>query len=248
MDYFTKSLASPVFGSLLPKLTKSIEPANNHNTNLSPIITSFDIDNCNTEYFQRPSACFKRYELMMEFMNLQNSSQYPLGVYLMPCADTLNVWYGVLFLHQGLYNSAVFKFRLSIPENYPFGMPSVTFLTDVFHPLIGSQGSLCLSSVFPVWCPQQDYIIHLLRFIKNMFKKSTLDKLLDKHCVNKEAYLLYRQDPVVFKKMAQQCAHLSITESYLFDHFPDNNLIRFTPLGEQAFDQLKSFLLQEHLE
>ncbi|ORZ06843.1 ubiquitin-conjugating enzyme/RWD-like protein [Absidia repens] len=239
MDYFTKSLFSPLFGSLQPKVTESNEPANSPNSNLSPTVTSFGIDDDNTEYFQRPSACFKRYELMMEFMNLRNSSQYPLGVYLIPCADTLNVWYGILFLHQGLYNSGIFKFRLSIPENYPFGMPSVTFLTDIFHPLIDSQGALRLSSAFPVWRPYQDYIIHLLCFIKNMFKKSTLDKLLDKHCANKEAYRLYRQEMVVFKKLAQQCAQLSITESYLYDHFPDNNLIRFTPLGEQAFGKYK---------
>ncbi|KAI8338248.1 ubiquitin-conjugating enzyme/RWD-like protein [Chlamydoabsidia padenii] len=179
-------------------------------------------------------------------MNLQNGNQCPLGIYLMPCADTLNVWYGVLFLHQGLYSSGVFKFRLVIPEDYPLACPSVTFMTDVFHPLIDSQGNLALQPGFPNWRPYQDYLIHLIRYIKHVFHRSFLGSLTEHVCFNKEAYRLYRQDKIVFRKMAQQCAQLSITEFYLFDHFPQNNLIRFTPMNELGYDQLKSCLLHKY--
>ncbi|SAL94866.1 hypothetical protein [Absidia glauca] len=187
-----------------------------------------------------PPPCYRRYELLTEFMNLQNGSHCPLGIYLMPCAGTLNVWYGVLFLHQGLYSSGVFKFRIVIPDKYPSAAPSVTFLTDVFHPLIDSQGNLTLTPGFPVWRAHQDYLIHLLRYIKNIFKRSLLSSLSDPVCLDKEAYRLYRQDGNVFRKMAQQCAQLSITEFYLFDHFPNNNLIRFTPMNELVFGKLYS--------
>lgn len=43
---------------------------------------------------------------------------------------------------------------------------------------------------------------------------------------------------MVFGKLALQCAQLSITESYLFDHFPDNNLIRFSPLSDAKFGKI----------
>ncbi|KAI8076912.1 ubiquitin-conjugating enzyme/RWD-like protein [Halteromyces radiatus] len=170
-------------------------------------------------------------------------------MYLIPCADTLNVLYGVIFLHHGLYNSGVFKFRVTIPENYPYSKPLVTFLTDVFHPLIGHQGHLSLSQAFPpTRHPYQGYLIHLLHYIKNIFYKPTMDGLLLKHCVDKEAYRLYREDAVVFGKLAQQCAKLSITELYVFDHFPDNNLIRFSPLDEETFDIIKSYLLRKYVQ
>lgn len=39
----------------------------------------------------------------------------------------------------------------------------------------------------------------------------------------------------MFGKLAQQSAQLSITESYLFDHFPENNLIKFSKLSEAEY-------------
>ncbi|KAL0076941.1 ubiquitin-conjugating enzyme/RWD-like protein [Phycomyces blakesleeanus] len=153
----------------------------------------------------------------------------------MPSSDNLNVWYGVIFVHKGFYRSGVFKFRMTIPESYPNLPPSVTFLTEMFHPLVDAHGNVSMSQQFPTWRPYQDYILHVLHYLKNMFKKAVLDGLLDKHCFNKEAYRLYRTDVGVFGKLAQQCAQLSITESFLFDHFPDNNMIRFSSLSEDKF-------------
>ncbi|KAI8139794.1 ubiquitin-conjugating enzyme/RWD-like protein [Fennellomyces sp. T-0311] len=185
---------------------------------------------------------------MTEFINLRNPSHCPLGVYVMPSTDNLNVWYGVLFVHKGHYRSGVFKFRMTIPESYPNHPPSVTFMTDMFHPLVDVQGNLSISQQFPTWRPYQDYLFHVLHYVKNIFKRVVLDGLVDKHCLNKEAYRLYRTDPTVFGKLAQQCAQLSITESYLFDHFPDNNLIKFSPLSEAKFDELKAQILSNNLE
>lgn len=147
----------------------------------------------------------------------------------------LLVWYGVIFVHKGFYRSGAFKFRLTIPQDYPSQAPSVTFLTDMFHPLVDVNGNVSIAQQFPIWRPYQDYIFHILHYLKNMFKKVVLDGLNDKYCFNKEAYRLYRTDISVFGKLAQQCAQLSITESYLFDHFPDNNVIKFAPLSEAKF-------------
>ncbi|CAO3685999.1 unnamed protein product [Umbelopsis ramanniana] len=189
------------------------------------------------------SEYFKRYELMIEFSNLRNPNHCPLGVYVMPLSDNLNVWFGCLFVHKGFYRSGVFKFRINIPESYPNAPPTVTFLTDMFHPLVDTQGRLSIAQQFPVWRPHQDYIFHILHYIKNAYKRVVLDGLVEKYCPNKEAYRLYRNDPQIFSKLAQQCAQLSITESYLFDHFPDNNMIKFSPLSESKFDELKAQIL-----
>jgi len=213
-------------------------------SNTSTAIDAMDVDS--QEEKHRPknnSEYFKRYELMIEFSNLRNPNHCPLGVYVMPSSDNLNVWFGVLFVHKGYYRSGVFKFRINIPETYPNAPPTVTFLTDMFHPLVDTQGRLSIAQQFPVWRPHQDYIFHILHYIKNAYKRVVLDGLLEKYCPNKEAYRLYRNDPHIFAKLAQQCAQLSITESYLFDHFPDNNMIQFSPLSEAKFDELKAQIL-----
>lgn len=54
----------------------------------------------------------------------------------------------------------------------------------------------------------------------------------------------FRNDTSVFSKLSQQCAQLSITESYLFDHFPDNNMIRFSSLSEPKFEELRSIVFK----
>lgn len=142
-------------------------------------------------------------------INLRNPNHCPLGVYVMPSSDNLNgacaspirdvsytdqlflkVWYGVIFVHKGYYRSGVFKFRMTIPESYPNHPPSVTFLTDMFHPLVDVQGNVSISQQFPTWRPYQDYLFHVLHYLKNMFKRVILDGLVDKHCLNKEAYRL----------------------------------------------------------
>lgn len=53
----------------------------------------------------------------------------------------------------------------------------------------------------------------------------------------------YRTDKPIFHKLAQQCAQLSITESFLFEHVPEDNMIRFSPLSESKFDELKAQIL-----
>lgn len=144
----------------------------------------------------------------------------------------------------------------------------------MFHPLVDTQGRLSIAQQFPVWRPHQDYIFHILHYIKNAYKRVVLDGLVEKYCPNKEAYRLYvfhsesvlphivpfissnllltisrysyRNDPQIFSKLAQQCAQLSITESYLFDHFPDNNMIKFSPLSESKFGKLAYTLLRHY--
>lgn len=191
------------------------------------------------------SEHFKRYELMTEFINLKNPNHCPLGVYIMPSSENLNVWYGVIFVHQGYYKSGAFKFRVAIPESYPEYPPAVTFMSDMFHPLVDVGGNLSISQQFPTWRPYEDYIFHILHYIKNIFKKAVLDRLVDKHCPNKEAYRLYREDRKVFIKLSMQCAHLSISESYLFDHFPDDNMMKFSPMSEAKYGDLRSLIHQD---
>ncbi|KAI1313883.1 hypothetical protein EDD11_002418 [Mortierella claussenii] len=185
------------------------------------------------------SDFFRRYELMIEFTNLRNPHHCPSGLYVMPAADNMNQWFGTLFIHKGYYRNAVFKFQLVIPQDYPDRRPTVHFLSDVWHPLIDQHGQLALQYQFPQWRPHRDYLFHILHFIKSAFKKCVLDSIVEKQAVNKEAFRMYRQENKIFAKLAQQRAQLSITETSLYDNYPANNSIKFSPLHEDEFKDLK---------
>ncbi|KAG2205818.1 hypothetical protein INT47_004001 [Mucor saturninus] len=232
------STRSPNVSNVFSRVRKNSTASLSHHHRLQRFASSEDWDEEDVGETYAPhliSEYFKKYELMTEFINLKNPNHCPLGIYIMPSSENLNVWYGVLFVHQGYYRSGAFKFRVAIPESYPEYPPAVTFMSDMFHPLVDGGGNLSISQQFPTWRPYEDYIFHVLHYIKNIFKKAVLDRLVDKHCHNKEAYRLYRTDTNIFGKLAQQCAQLSITESYLFDHFPDDNMIKFSPISEGKY-------------
>ncbi|KAF9547866.1 hypothetical protein EC957_007593 [Mortierella hygrophila] len=200
----------------------------------------------------RPSAAarpqlfsdfFRRYELMIEFTNLRNPHHCPSGLYVMPAADNMNLWFGTLFVHKGYYRNAVFKFQLTIPNDYPDSRPTVHFLSDMWHPLIDNHGQLALQYQFPQWRPHRDYLFHVLHFIKAVFKKCVLDTIVEKQAVNKEAYRMYRNENTIFAKLTQQRSQLSITENSLFENYPANNSIRFGPLSDEEFGELKQKMI-----
>ncbi|KAI8975496.1 ubiquitin-conjugating enzyme/RWD-like protein [Mycotypha africana] len=189
------------------------------------------------------SEYFKRYELMTEYINLRNPNHCPLGIYVLPSEENFYEWYGIIFVHKGYYRSGAFKFIIDIPHEYPNKGPSIRFLNDMFHPLVDTNGAVNISQQFPVWRPYQDYIFHLLHYVKSMFKKAVLEKVKEKHSYNKEAYRLYKLDKSVFAKLSYQCAQLSISDTYLYDTYP----IQFSPLSDAKFDELKALMLRSAL-
>ncbi|KAJ3896563.1 ubiquitin-conjugating enzyme [Lentinula edodes] len=42
------------------------------------------------------------------------------------------------------YKGGKFKFALSLPQNFPFKAPSVTFKTKIYHPGINEEGAICV--------------------------------------------------------------------------------------------------------
>lgn len=77
-----------------------------------------------------------------------------------------------------------------MPSDYPATAPSVTYQgTAIVHPLIDPATSrVKLDARFPTWRPRQDYICHVLHFLKAMFKRRELDRIRENICANREAY------------------------------------------------------------
>ena len=85
--------------------------------------------------------------LLIEYKYLQKFC--PSGIYILPQFDEIKVWHGVIFIREGLYKDGIFKFVITIPQNYPAKAPEITFTSKVFHPYVDfSNGKLDLSVNF----------------------------------------------------------------------------------------------------
>ncbi|PAV22916.1 UBC [Pyrrhoderma noxium] len=97
-------------------------------------------------------------EVAMEYAALKNDDHCPKGMYIIPSVDSILSWDGVIFVHKGYYADSILKFRIRFPFTYPNRPPNVTFVTDVFHPLISNDdGTLNISPRFSPWRPKQDH-------------------------------------------------------------------------------------------
>ncbi|CAA7259741.1 unnamed protein product [Cyclocybe aegerita] len=163
------------------------------------------------------SSVLARTAVSLEYASLRHAGHCPLGIYVVPSSSNLLVWDAVFFVHQGYYADSILKFRLTFPVNYPESPPVVSFVTDVFHPLISTSGSFNLSPRFRPWRPKEHHAFDVLHWIKVAFKKHALDKFQESDCYNKEAFRLYRESTQSFAALATQSASLSQSESALFD-------------------------------
>jgi len=137
-------------------------------------------------------------------------------MYVIPSTESVMTWDGVFFVHQGYYADAVLKFRLVFPVNYPERPPVVQFITEVFHPLISTEGVFNLSPRFRPWRPKEHHAFDVLHWVKAAFKKHALDGLKDHDCLNKEAFRLYHESTQTFANLATQSTQLSQTHGALF--------------------------------
>ncbi|KAH6560011.1 hypothetical protein BASA61_000368 [Batrachochytrium salamandrivorans] len=198
-------------------------------------------ENPQTGTESQTSNLFRRYQLLIEYKNLRSSNSCPTGIYIIPDPDNLYVWHGALFLHRGYYKEGVFKFHIEIPENYPEVIPAVRFITDMFHPLIDREGYFNLGQQFIRWHPYKDFICHILHYIKNAFRESTISSLQEPMCFNVEAIRMFNTERSYFSKLAAQCAQLSSSEPILFDK-DSNHLMAFTPIDDAQFEHIQSLI------
>lgn len=196
--------------------------------------------------------------------NLANPGHCPRGLYVTPDTTTpARVWHGVLFLSHGYYRDAVFRFRVHIPDTYPAGAPTVHFLTDVYHPLVTADRRLVMTTRFPQWRPRKDHMHNVLAFVRDVFGRGVLDTLAEEACPNREAAHLLRNEPVIFARLAAQCARMSLADANLYgdggaaasggaggsswgDDDDGMGPIRFIKLTDKKLEEIKKELLETH--
>jgi len=152
---------------------------------------------------------FLEYSLMAEYNQLRK--QKLPGVYVIPAAKSPLVWYGVIFIRQGLYQEGIFKFTMNIPENYPDGdAPTVIFKPAIFHPVINIEtGELDVKRAFPKWRRNINHLWQVLLYARRIFYK-----IDTQNPCNTEAATLYDKDMDAFKEKVAETIKLSLAEVY----------------------------------
>ncbi|XP_070574120.1 AKT-interacting protein-like isoform X2 [Ptychodera flava] len=152
---------------------------------------------------------FLEYSLLAEYNQLLK--QRLPGVHVLPSARSALLWFGVLFIRQGLYQEGIFKFTLSIPENYPDGdCPRLVFDPPIFHPIVDPMsGELDVKRTFTKWKRNVNHIWQVLLYARRVFYK-----IDTKNPSNPEAAVLYEQDLDLFRDKVAETIRFCKSKAY----------------------------------
>ncbi|XP_017864823.1 PREDICTED: protein crossbronx-like [Drosophila arizonae] len=110
------------------------------------------------------------YQVLAEYEMIEQKKLR--GIYAIPSYSSVLLWFGVIFIHSGMYSESAFRFSILLPDNFPDEscLPTVIFQKDIFHPHICPiSHSLDLSPVFKDWHKDQHHIWHILKYIQAIF-------------------------------------------------------------------------------
>lgn len=186
---------------------------------------------------------FLEYSLMSEYLLLMK--QQLSGVYVMPSANSAFMWFGVLFIRQGLYQGGVFRFTVHIPDNYPDGdCPDLVFEPPIFHPLVDPKtGELDIKRNFQKWRKNVNYLWQVLLCARRAFYKIETQMPL-----NPEAATLYEQNLEQFKvKVAESLAHC---EQRLYERpsMDDGHAFHFLPWNGSVEERVSKRHILDRVE
>jgi len=145
--------------------------------------------------------------LLVELSQL--AVQLPRGVYVLPSADNLAEWHGVLFVRNGAYRGAVLHFLMSVPAKYPYDCPAVAFRTSLFHPQVDIKSGQLLLAEDQAKSPSGRYsIVGVLKCVKEIFYKLRLQP-----AANPSAAELCRSDREQFDARVKESVRDSVVRA-----------------------------------
>lgn len=136
--------------------------------------------------------------LMRDFKRLQEDP--PEGISGAPSEDNIMKWDAVVFGPPDTpYEDCTFNLTMEFSEEYPYKAPSVKFVTDIFHPNIYADGSICLDLLQSNWSPSYD-VSALLTAIQSLLINPNPNSP-----ANAEAAQLYKEDRKEFENRVKAC-------------------------------------------
>lgn len=179
------------------------------------------------------------------------------NIYAIPSYACGLHWFGVIFVHSGIYAGSVFRFSILLPDNFPadISLPTVVFSTEVLHPHICPQNkTLDLAHFLNEWRKDEHHIWHVLRYIQAIFadpegsictgQSSSGDLVIMDEVRNMNALnMLAKSRPEYIKRVQEQAI---LSRNLIYDRPPteDPHYIIVEPYCAERhlkfMDQLKS--------
>ena len=120
--------------------------------------------------------------------------------------DNLNEWNATIKGPTDTpYEGGVFRFLLTLPDNYPFKPPAVKVMTKIFHPNI-IDTDICLDTLRNNWTPSLN-IQKLLMCISSLLNDPNPDSPL-----SFEAGEMYRSDRNKYNETAKEWTQIYAME------------------------------------
>jgi len=134
-----------------------------------------------------------RRRLMRDFKKIQDDP--PAGVSGAPTEDNLMVWNALIFGPiETPFEDGTFKLELIFTEEYPNRPPLVKFKSEMFHPNVYADGSICIDILQNRWSPTYD-VSSILTSIQSL-----LDEPNPNSPANNCAALLYTDNRREYEK------------------------------------------------
>uniref|UniRef100_A0A7S0LMY7 UBC core domain-containing protein n=1 Tax=Coccolithus braarudii TaxID=221442 RepID=A0A7S0LMY7_9EUKA len=126
------------------------------------------------------------------------SLELPENVKLDMKEDFMNFHVSITPGDGSYWKSATFRFKFSVPRDYPYTPPKITCEDKIYHPNIDLQGAVCLNILRKDWKPVLDTqaVIHGLIFL---FLEPNPDDPL-----NNDAAAVLRKDKRQFARNVDQ--------------------------------------------
>lgn len=191
------------FRKVLPSLP-SVDPQ------LSMSAKMIDRPAVSTRGHQKAYSQYQQeYSIISEY-NMLRKQELP-GIYVIPSAQSALLWFGVVFVRQGIYQGGIFRFIIQIPETFPDGgCPKVIFQNKVFHPMINpNTGEMDVKSGFQEWRKNVNHIYQVVQYVRRAFYK-----IETKIPLNEEAAEMYEKTQDAFRENVRSCVKLSQDQIY----------------------------------
>jgi ubiquitin-conjugating enzyme E2 G1 len=131
--------------------------------------------------------------------------------------DNIYEWEIIIMGQDALYEGAFFKAKLSFPPDFPNMPPTMTFLSEMWHPNVYKDGKVCISILHP---PGEDVmnsqetaderwrpILGVEQILISVI--SMLSDPNDESPANLDAAVQWRNDRAAFKKKVRQTVRKS---------------------------------------
>ncbi|XP_075167117.1 ubiquitin E2 variant domain-containing protein pendolino [Haematobia irritans] len=186
----------------------------------------------------------QEYKILAEYKMVESEWSGVGGIYVIPSFENSLLWYGVIFVRQGLYEEGIFRFNISLPDTFPEDklVPTVIFQNEMYHPLICPfTGTLDLSHAFTQWRFGEDHIWHILKYIQAIFidPSECLRSSSSTKWQNNDAAQLLAQNRQEYISKVKEC--ITINKEHLYDEPPtdDPHYITFEQYSEDVHGPIK---------